>query len=104
MNYGRLEVKIKRVCPRKRAREHLKAHLPPAVQRREAPTLCSVMAESRAAEVGPVQQGATPPQSDCIELNEKTSLVVTWPELSEHLPAEFTVPAGHRLTSEALIG
>lgn len=50
MNYGRLEVKIKRVCPRKRARDHLKPHLTPAGQRGGASPLCSIMAESRAVE------------------------------------------------------
>uniref|UniRef100_A0A668RL59 Helicase, POLQ like n=1 Tax=Oreochromis aureus TaxID=47969 RepID=A0A668RL59_OREAU len=59
MNYGRLEVKIKRVCQRKRARDHLKAHLTPARKRGGAvcSPLCnfnrrinSIMAESRAVE------------------------------------------------------
>ncbi|KAL4005214.1 hypothetical protein ACER0C_004927 [Sarotherodon galilaeus] len=59
MNYGRLEVKIKRVCQRKRARDNLKAHLTPARKRGGAvcSPLCnsnrrinSIMAESRAVE------------------------------------------------------
>uniref|UniRef100_A0A3B4FW65 Helicase, POLQ like n=1 Tax=Pundamilia nyererei TaxID=303518 RepID=A0A3B4FW65_9CICH len=59
MNYGRLEVKIKRVCQRKRARDHLKAYLTPARKRGGAvcSPLCnsnrrisSIMAESRAVE------------------------------------------------------
>lgn len=60
MNYGRLEVKIKRVCQRKRARDHLKAYLTPARKRGGAvcSPLCnsnrrisSIMAESRTVEV-----------------------------------------------------
>ncbi|XP_004561905.2 helicase POLQ-like [Maylandia zebra] len=59
MNYGRLEVKIKRVCQRKRARDHLKAYLTPARKRGGAvcSPLCnsnrrisSIMAESRTVE------------------------------------------------------
>ncbi|XP_005945098.1 helicase POLQ-like [Haplochromis burtoni] len=59
MNNGRLEVKIKRVCQRKRARDHLKAHLTPARKRGGAicSPLCnsnrrisSIMAESRTVE------------------------------------------------------
>lgn len=109
MNYGRLEVKIKRVCQRKRARDHLKAYLTPARKRGGAvcSPLCnsnrrisSIMAESRTVEV---HLAYWPAGFDSPQVWVHWSLWENGPpphlisELSEHLPDVFNDSVGHRV-------
>lgn len=55
MNSGRLDVKIKRVCARKRSRSILKTHLTPVRKKHDVRSPhVSIMTDSRAAEVCPL--------------------------------------------------